>query len=481
MSKTEEKTVTVALNCSVKVSGTLYAPDDVIRVPEHIAERLIAQKAADLYEVPAENVTASEEQEGEQPDGTEDDEAPPAGAVEEGYVTAPPLDGLYRERRAFYPLRNRIVSVTSSNNVISLLRSWSWDGSPYPTHDVAWKGFPGGSAWNDLAYPVPVEGSHLLFPAVGYRRSGRDITNFRGHMLASFSYGAPYGSDVEMEPFAALSDDSHFLLHDGLLKDRTFNLPDMPLDLPPVFHKRLQIDPLAWWGSIMAGRGRLFFAFRFRNHVVYWNGMDDYVPYPRFPDGLLVPTNLPYIAAAGAFGVGIGVVEADGAPRLARLLSHTRFVLPLARTFVNGNDVYPTHNSEAHVSEFIQPTREPEIDPDSFDHLKNAEIDANGPAIGEANERPLLRMRVHGDRAYLVRGGPSPRVFRTSLWDRNAPLELVYPGVDVMDYQREGYLAVRVADGASGPVVQSRDHGQTWKQVSTSKAGRFISGALVAV
>lgn len=54
MSKTEENLVTVALNCSVKVSGTLYAPDDVIRVPESIAERLIAQKAAAYYEIPAE-------------------------------------------------------------------------------------------------------------------------------------------------------------------------------------------------------------------------------------------------------------------------------------------------------------------------------------------------------------------------------------------------------------------------------------------
>lgn len=50
MSKpTEPKLVTVALNCSVKVSGTLYAPDDVIQVTEDIAERLIAQKAADPW------------------------------------------------------------------------------------------------------------------------------------------------------------------------------------------------------------------------------------------------------------------------------------------------------------------------------------------------------------------------------------------------------------------------------------------------
>ncbi|MHA6685359.1 hypothetical protein [Mesorhizobium sp. A556] len=54
MSKTEEKTVTVALNCSVKVSGTLYAPDDVVKVTEDIARRLIEQKAAEIYVVPAE-------------------------------------------------------------------------------------------------------------------------------------------------------------------------------------------------------------------------------------------------------------------------------------------------------------------------------------------------------------------------------------------------------------------------------------------
>lgn len=59
MSKTEENLVTVALNCSVKVSGTLYAPDDVIQVSESIAERLIAQKAADLYALPEEPEAAA--------------------------------------------------------------------------------------------------------------------------------------------------------------------------------------------------------------------------------------------------------------------------------------------------------------------------------------------------------------------------------------------------------------------------------------
>lgn len=36
MSSAEENVVTVALTCSVKVSATLYAPDDVIRIPESI-------------------------------------------------------------------------------------------------------------------------------------------------------------------------------------------------------------------------------------------------------------------------------------------------------------------------------------------------------------------------------------------------------------------------------------------------------------
>ncbi len=59
----EPKLVAVALNCSVKVSGTLYAPDDVIEVTEDIAKRLIAQKAADPWSSEAETVTEIEEPE----------------------------------------------------------------------------------------------------------------------------------------------------------------------------------------------------------------------------------------------------------------------------------------------------------------------------------------------------------------------------------------------------------------------------------
>jgi hypothetical protein len=67
MSNTEEALVTVALNCSVKVSGTLYAPNDVIRVPEDIARRLITQKAADAYSLEQEQPLP------EQPEGESGD------------------------------------------------------------------------------------------------------------------------------------------------------------------------------------------------------------------------------------------------------------------------------------------------------------------------------------------------------------------------------------------------------------------------
>lgn len=71
MSNAEEKTVTVALNCAVKVSGALYSTNDVIRVPEDIARRLVEQGAADLYEIPVEDGAAPEVEEAAQPDGGE--------------------------------------------------------------------------------------------------------------------------------------------------------------------------------------------------------------------------------------------------------------------------------------------------------------------------------------------------------------------------------------------------------------------------
>lgn len=81
MSNTEEALVTVALNCSVKVSGTLYAPNDVIRVPEDIAKRLIAQKAADAYsleqEQPLPEQAGDESGDPTQEDGVEVEDSNP--------------------------------------------------------------------------------------------------------------------------------------------------------------------------------------------------------------------------------------------------------------------------------------------------------------------------------------------------------------------------------------------------------------------
>jgi hypothetical protein len=67
----EPKLVTVALNCSVKVSGTLYAPDDVIEVSEDIARRLIEQKAADPWKPEAEAAPEVEVKEAKKPEGNE--------------------------------------------------------------------------------------------------------------------------------------------------------------------------------------------------------------------------------------------------------------------------------------------------------------------------------------------------------------------------------------------------------------------------
>lgn len=94
MSNIEEALVTVALNCSVKVSGTLYAPNDVIRVPEEIARRLIAQKAADAYSLEQEQ-PLPEHAGDESGDPTLDDgvEAEDSAPEDEGETAAPAPKG----------------------------------------------------------------------------------------------------------------------------------------------------------------------------------------------------------------------------------------------------------------------------------------------------------------------------------------------------------------------------------------------------
>lgn len=72
----ESKLATIALNCSVKVSGTLYAPDDVIEVTEDIARRLIEQKAADPWRQEVETAPEADVEEIEEP---ETDETPAKG------------------------------------------------------------------------------------------------------------------------------------------------------------------------------------------------------------------------------------------------------------------------------------------------------------------------------------------------------------------------------------------------------------------
>lgn len=68
MPNAEEKTITVALNCAVKVSGALYSKNDVIHIPEDIARRLVEQGAADLYEIPVEDFAAPEIEEAAHPE-----------------------------------------------------------------------------------------------------------------------------------------------------------------------------------------------------------------------------------------------------------------------------------------------------------------------------------------------------------------------------------------------------------------------------
>lgn len=401
-------------------------------------------------------------------------EIPPAGATHEVYITPPSLHGLYRERREFYVLRNRIACVTASNAELSRIQSWGWDGADFPVLDVSTEGFPADTVWADLSYPAVAEGSHVVFPRLGYRRTGhsvtirygRDASGDRNHFLRVFYGGAPFDGSNPMieqvlEPFATFSDEGSFQIRGDLLYDPAFELPSLNSGGLPLYHRQLEIDPrpnLWQRGGRMASRGRLLFLFRFRHHAVYWDGEDDYVT---VDDEIL---NMPMVAIAGSYGVGIGTIEADGNPKVARLLSRNRYIFSPERRHKLDWD-----NGGILISELL------DYLPGSFDYLRDQGFDPNGAAIDETVIYPLDGMRVHGDRVYLIKGGSNPVIYRTYLWDSEAPLEPVRAGYDVADFRREGYLAVRSGDSS---VYQSKDDGLTWKMVSSSKPNSFASGLI---